>query len=246
MDKSIESSDPWKTLRGYTSARIGLGRAGSGMPTGQTLEFKLAHARARDAVHAPLDVAKLENELQQLGLETVHRQSRAQDRGEYLRRPDLGRQLGGSEFEPGKQPDLALVVADGLSALAIERHATNFLREFLPLAGGWSRSAIQIVTQARVAIGDEIGWRVGAKGVIVLIGERPGLSSPDSLGIYYTYAPVVGLTDERRNCISNVHRAGISYADAARTLCSLIEASFRQQLSGVRLKLSAFEPQHIV
>lgn len=208
------------------------------MPTAQTLDFKLAHARARDAVHAELDIAQLEKDLSELGLQVIRRQSCAKDRPEYLRRPDLGRQLadGNSGFESTSKPDIAVVIADGLSALAIEHHAVPFLRAFLPLASNWKLTPIQIVTQARVAIGDEIGARFSSRSTVVLIGERPGLTSPDSMGIYFTYAPAPGLTDERRNCISNVHLGGTSYSHAALLLSLLIEDSFRQQISGVTLK----------
>jgi ethanolamine ammonia-lyase small subunit len=233
--------DPWTSLRRFTGARIGLGRAGAGIPTGETLRFKLAHAQARDAVHAELDVAKLIEELHPLHQQVLTLHSAAKDRSEYLRRPDLGRRLDEPSREllaaqPQNDPDLAIVIADGLSALAIEMNVKRFLEAFLPLVSTWKIAPICIVREGRVASGDEAGHLLGAKCLAMLIGERPGLSSPDSMGIYLTYGPTPGFTDERRNCISNVRDAGLSHTAAAAKLAYLAGEALRRQLSGVDLK----------
>lgn len=246
----ISTPDPWPALRRFTAARIALGHTGISQPTGAQLAFQLAHARARDAVHGGLDVAVLAGAIEAAWPETgpcrvLH--SAAASRGEYLQRPDLGRRLdtrsrgvlaeAGAEAG-GESCDLAFVVADGLSALAVAQHAAPFLgllRMRLP-AQAWSVAPVSIVQQGRVAVGDEVGELLGARMVVVLIGERPGLSSPDSMGLYLTWAPRAGLTDERRNCISNVRPAGQPYEEAAGRLCYLLAEARRRQLSGVALK----------
>lgn len=232
----------WLALRQFTQARIGLGRSGDSLPTRAVLDFGLAHAQARDAVHMTLDSDRLLERLTAAGFESVQVQSAIADRWQYLRRPDLGRCLS----EPSRNllsaralpsvPEIVLVIADGLSALAVMRHAVPLLqalRERLPLQ---PIAPIVVARQARVALGDEIGelWR--AEQVIVLIGERPGLSSPDSLGAYLTYAPRVGRTDAARNCISNIRHPGLRYGEAAHRLAYLIEAAQRLRASGVVLK----------
>ncbi|WP_431046334.1 ethanolamine ammonia-lyase subunit EutC [Roseateles sp. L2-2] len=235
--------NPWHTLRRHTPARIGLGRAGVSQPTAAHLAFQLAHAQARDAVHRELDHEALAASLNEAGLETLDLHSAAADRAEYLQRPDLGRRLDDksavvlSALDAEDQPDLALIVADGLSALAIERHALAFIEALRPLlAGDWRWSPVSIVRQARVAIGDPIGHALGAKLVVVLIGERPGLSSPDSMGVYVTWAPRPGRTDAERNCISNVRPEGLAPEAAAARLAWLLNEARARQVTGVALK----------
>ena len=227
--------NPLSRLRSFTPARIAIGRAGSGVPTQALLDFGLAHARARDAVHAKLDVESLA--LQLKDFQRVVVTSRAPDRETYLRRPDLGRRL--SEeciLNKGDQP-IVLVIADGLSAVAVQNHAAPLVARLLELAPQrWAGAAAVIALQARVALGDEIGERLGAKLVVVLIGERPGLSSPDSLGAYLTWAPRVGRTDAERNCVSNIRPQGLGYEMAARRIDWLAAAALARGLTGVSLK----------
>lgn len=230
------------SLRQLTQARVGLGRAGNSLPTSELLEFRLAQARARDAVHVTLDVPSLRAELREIGLESLAVSSAARNRTEYLRRPDLGRKLnqeslGELESVLTRVP-IAFVIADGLSALAVHRHAPSLLRLVAAELSG-SRGIVGpviIATQGRVAIGDEIGAALGAELSVVLIGERPGLSAPDSLGVYLTYQPKPGRTDAERNCISNIRPEGLSYAAAAFKLLFLVREARRLKLSGVNLK----------
>jgi len=226
-------------LRDFTPARVDLGRAGHSVPTRDLLDFQLAHARARDAVHTPLDVRSLAAELRAKNIDFITLASAAPDRITYLRRPDLGRKLNaGSREELSKLAsdyDAAFVIADGLSALAVHRHAVLLLTHVLPMLD-WRIAPIAIVEQGRVAIGDEIGELLGTQLVVVLIGERPGLSSPDSLGIYLTWKPRIGRTDAERNCISNIRADGLSYPAAAQKLVFLMNESRRLKLSGVSLK----------
>ena len=244
--------NPWRKLRAFTDARIGLGRAGISLPTARLLEFQLAHAQARDAVHLPLDVETLCDALADLPTPwprgaPVRLHSQAADRITYLQRPDYGRRLDDdaraalSEAASGNGYDLAVVVVDGLSSHAVASHAAPFIRAMAAeLAADsdhdWRVAPLTVVEQGRVAIGDEVGEILGADCVVVLIGERPGLSSPDSLGLYLTWAPRVGVTDEKRNCISNVRPAGLGMADAARRLFYLLGAARRDRASGVTLK----------
>ena len=252
--KSPVTANPWTSLRQLTAARIALGRAGVSLPSTAHLAFQLAHAQARDAVQRELDVAHLARALNAVwnGQNPVclALHSAAAERSIYLQRPDLGRRLDAASHailaarKPAPTPsmerpyDLAFVVADGLSALAIEQNATLFLvvMQRLIAAENWSLAPTCIVTQGRVAIGDEIGELLGAKSVVVLIGERPGLSSPDSMGLYLTWMPRVGLSDASRNCISNVRPAGLNVEDAARKLHYLLSQMYQRQLSGVALK----------
>lgn len=238
--------NPWLELRRLTPARIALGRTGTSMPTGAQLDFQFAHAQARDAVHLPFDHAGLSSQLAERGRDSLLLHSAAVDRHSYLQRPDLGRRLSDesaqalrdyAEANPGSV-DLAVVVADGLSALAVHKHTLPFLTrmEEQTHAEGWSLSPVILVEQGRVAVADEVGQLLGAKMVVILIGERPGLSSPDSLGLYFTYNPKVGLTDAYRNCISNVRLEGLSYGMAAHRLLYLMREACRRQLSGVNLK----------
>ncbi|KLD76310.1 ethanolamine ammonia-lyase subunit EutC [Xanthomonas hyacinthi] len=246
------TADPWAALRRLTPARIALGRTGTSLPTAAQLDFQFAHAQARDAVHLRFDPAPLAAALHARGRDHVALHSAAADRHIYLQRPDLGRRLSedaaselrGHVAVQRHRYDLALVVADGLSALAVHRHATPMLERIdaLAAAEGWTLAPVALVAQGRVAIGDEIGELLGARMSVVLIGERPGLSSPDSLGLYFTYAPRVGLNDACRNCISNVREAGLSYAQAAHKLAWLLREACRRRLSGVQLKDRAQTP----
>lgn len=242
-------ANPWSALRQFTDARIALGRAGVSLPTHAHLEFQAAHANARDAVHLALDADTLARNLDacipQAGAPCMVLQSAAATRVQYLQRPDYGRKLSEASRVQlkalgldARSHDLAIVVVDGLSALAIEQNALPFINALLPLLAeeDWALAPLTVVQQGRVAVGDEVGQLLGAKLVVVLIGERPGLSSPDSMGLYMTWMPTVGLTDAARNCISNVRPAGVSYDEAARKLHYLLSESRRRSQSGVALK----------
>lgn len=227
-------------LRSCTPARVALGRTGHSLPTAELLRFRLDHARARDAVYEPLDPASL-------GIPHVLVRSAAPDRATYLSHPHLGRQLAaGTRLDRGDY-DAAIVIADGLSAPAIHRHAVPLLDALLPKLSDWKLAPLCVAHEARVAIGDEIGERIGAKLVVVLIGERPGLTSPDSLGVYVTWDPRPGRTDAERNCISNVRPEGLSYSAAAELLCLLMNTARAHRLTGVTLQKheSPIEPNSI-
>lgn len=233
----------WHSLRRYTSARIALGRAGSALPTSVNLQFQLDHARARDAVHLPLDTTALISDLDRTGLQVIKVHSQAVDRSDYLRRPDLGRQLQADDHDTllrlADNSDIVIVIADGLSSTAVQRHTNPLLDKLIPALreAGFSIAPIVLVTQGRVAIGDSIAQALGARLSLVLIGERPGLSSPDSLGIYLTYAPRPGRSDAERNCISNIRPPeGLSYAQAVDTCLYLCRNAMQRKLSGVALK----------
>ncbi len=236
---------PLAQLRRFTPARIALGRAGDSLPTAELLDFGAAHAMARDAVHAALDIRGITAQLKACGHESLLVHSAAQDRAAYLRRPDLGRKLDEasrqrlSSLRLATRPDVLFVIADGLSAIAPERYAVAVIEETGKLLTDWRIAPVLIAEQARVALGDEAGEMLDAGMVVTLIGERPGLSSPDSLGIYLTYAPKVGRTDAERNCISNVRIEGMSPERAAQTLSHLLVNARRLGLSGVRLKDSS-------
>jgi ethanolamine ammonia-lyase small subunit len=231
------TADPFARLRAATRARVALGRAGDALPTADLLALRAAHAAARDAVHAPLDAEVLGAEIRrELGREVVHVRSAAADRAEYLQRPDLGRRPADGKLEAGEY-DVAFVVADGLSPLAVHSHAVPMLRAILTRLEGWRVAPIVVARQARVALGDEVAAALGARSVVVLVGERPGMSSTDSLGLYLTYDPRRGRRDSERNCLSNVRPPhGTGYEAAATTLAMLLEESRRLRLSGVRLK----------
>src|SRR5471032_3324667 len=238
---SSVSSNPWDELRRFTNARIALGRAGSSLPTAPLLAFNLSHAQARDAVHQPLDVAALHASLNAAGFATLDAESAAPDREHYLRRPDLGRKLNDESAARLRDCaaaafDVVFVVADGLSAYAAARHAVPLLERMRSKLAGVSIGPIVIARQARVALGDGIGELLRARIVVMLIGERPGLSSPDSLGIYLTYEPRVGKSDAERNCISNVRPEGLGYDPAAFKLHYLLTEAARLKLTGVKLK----------
>ncbi len=235
--------DPWVALAARTPARIALGRTGASLPTREVLALALAHARARDAVWTPLDAAPLIDGLAALGLSPIEVASEAADRATYLRRPDHGRRLNAAsraalERIADAPCDLALVIADGLSAAAVHAHAVPLVAALLPLIAslGLTLTPAVVATQARVALGDEVGSRLGARLVAVLIGERPGLSAPDSLGVYLTCNPSPGRTDAERNCLSNVRAAGLSYDQAAFKLAWLVREALRRGETGVRLK----------
>jgi ethanolamine ammonia-lyase small subunit len=243
-------------LRALTPARVGLGRTGVSLATRDLLDFQRCHALARDAVHARLEAASLARSLGAIAGGSVYRlRSAAADRATYLQRPDLGRRLDDASREllsrrapPGApepaRASVALIVADGLSALAVERHAAPLVEELLPrLRDGktadWRPAPLCVVEQGRVAIGDEIGAALGAQAAVVLIGERPGLSAPDSLGVYITWQPRPGRTDAERNCISNIRSEGLSYAQAAAQIAIILSAARRRRLTGVALKVDA-------
>jgi ethanolamine ammonia-lyase small subunit len=238
-----------RSLRQYTSARVGLNRAGGGLATHEVLDFQLAHAQARDAVHATLDVQSLLGGLRERGLSGRVLKSAAADRSSYLRQPEKGRTLSPeSSAQLVADPcDLVFVIADGLSALAVSRHSLPLLDEIVPLLDKhWSVGPICIVEQGRVAIGDAVGAALQAKVSVVLIGERPGLSSPDSLGAYITWGPRPGRTDAERNCVSNIRPEGLEYGTAARTLAFYLHEALRQKLTGIKLKLMGDVQTHEV
>jgi len=222
-------------LRDYTAARVELGRAGNSLPTAGLLEFQLAHARARDAVHLPLDTAALVTELD---TECLLLKSAAPDRATFLRRPDLGRRLSAPLHAAARGFDAVFVIADGLSALAVQRHAVPLLQRVRARLH-WNFAPVAIVEQGRVAIGDEIGEALDAALAVVLIGERPGLTSPDSLGVYLTWSPKPGRTEAERNCLSNVRPEGLSYDLAAHKLIYLMTEARQRKLTGVNLKENA-------
>lgn len=234
--------DPWLALRRFTQARIALGRAGVSMPTGPWLAFGLAHAQAKDAVHLPLGREKIVGQLNAAGFEQVLVQSAARDRSIFLRRPDLGRTLDEASrerlqhFKSPTRPDVVFVIADGLSSCGVACHAVALLEEVVSRLPGWRLAPVVVAEQSRVALGDEIGELLQAEQVVMLIGERPGLSSPDSVGIYLTYAPRVGRHDAERNCISNVRSGGLGYGPAADRLAYLLNAARHLKFSGVNLK----------
>jgi ethanolamine ammonia-lyase small subunit len=230
-------------LRALTSARVGLGRTGISLTTTRLLEFTLDHARARDAVHTALDQTALAAELGAAGLPPVFVSSQAQDRQSYLKRPDLGRKLDGVSRDRLAQGDIApcdvaIVIGDGLSPAAVNAHAGPLVRVLLPLLAA-QRLAVGtavVATGARVALGDEIGALLKARMSVMLIGERPGLSAPHSLGAYLTFAPGPGLSDADRNCVSNIHAAGLGYDEAAFKITWLVREALARSVSGVALK----------
>lgn len=258
MARSLLVKNPWEKLKQFTDARIALGRAGTSLPTHEWLRFQLEHAEARDAVHTPLNVDACIQQFRPQALDLLPNgqpfsprvlASQAIDRGTYLQRPDLGRRLNLDSAQrldelAGQYPngcDLVIVCVDGLSAIAIEKNAVPFIQALLPEIVRFSSSEMTLApilfcTQGRVAIGDDIAQRLRAKQVMVLIGERPGLSSPDSMGVYLTYNAKVGSTDAQRNCISNIRDGGLSYAAATQKAVYLLMESIRLKLSGVGLK----------
>lgn len=250
------TENPWQHLRQYTAARIALGRTGVSLPTQELLAFQLAHAQARDAVHLPLDFNALTNQLSHLAQHqsllpnrpALKLHSQASHRLMYLQRPDLGRRLDEASravllqhtSEPSQLPDLALVIADGLSARAVAENAVPFVAALVQRLAldeqPWSLAPITLIEQGRVAIADDVGDLLNARMTLIMLGERPGLSSPDSLGLYLTFAPRPGLTDASRNCISNVRPAGLPVEQAADRAFYLLREARRLKLSGVDLK----------
>jgi ethanolamine ammonia-lyase small subunit len=243
MKTPAPSSRSISDLRDLTPARVGLGRAGPSMPTKALLEFTLDHARARDAVHAVFDVPALIAGLNDLGLAAFAVASRARNRKDYLRRPDLGRTLDPASQQVlashnGRACRLAIVIGDGLSPMAVHAHAVQLLRSLIAqlAADGIDIDHAVVASGARVALGDEIGAILGARMIAVLIGERPGLSAPDSLGAYLTFAPGVGRSDAERNCVSNIHGSGLGYEEAAFRIAWLIREGLVRGITGVALK----------
>lgn len=237
-------TDPWFALRRFTQARIGLGRAGHAVPTEALLDFQLAHARARDAVHLPWDIERFAREVSAMGQDYLVLRTPIETRGEYLRRPDRGRMLESGSRQrldevDGGDADVVLIVTNGLSSTAVERHALPLLGAVVGLyrARHIGAGPICLVANGRVALSDEIGFALGARLAVIVVGERPGLSAADSLGIYLTYAPRPGNTDARRNCISNIRPPeGLGYDAAAAKLLYLTEEALRRRISGIDLK----------
>ncbi|KQQ79694.1 ethanolamine ammonia-lyase subunit EutC [Aureimonas sp. Leaf324] len=244
-DRPVPAGPRPLDLRRLTGARVALGEAGGGMPTSAQQRFLLDHARAREAVWTEVDWPEVRARLGDGGLATVDVASRVGDRAEYLRRPDLGRRLS----EDGRarlaaEPtgaDVALVIADGLSATAVTLNAAPLALRIAAAAAerGWRLAPIALAHQARVALGDEVGAALGARAVVLLVGERPGLSAADSLGVYITHAPAPGTPDSRRNCISNVREGGLPVETAAAQVADLLARMFEQGRSGVELRRDA-------
>jgi ethanolamine ammonia-lyase small subunit len=252
FEGAVALPDPWQALRRHTPARIALGRSGAGLPTAELLRFGAAHAMARDAVHEAVDWPALATALQAAGWDTLDVHSRASTREDYLRRPDWGRRLQGEDAQAlaarvageGEPPlDIALVMGDGLSAAAVQAHALPTLQALREaLQGAFRLSPVVLARQARVALADEVGELLRAAVVLILLGERPGLSAPDSLGAYLTFAPRVGRSDAERNCVSNIRPEGLAPAQAGQRLAWLLRESLRLKLSGVGLKDRSDEP----
>lgn len=246
---TLVHSNPWEALRKFTAARIALGRSGASLPTDEVMRFGMAHAQARDAVHQPFNSEVLEPELHALGLQTLRVDSAAADRTTYLCRPDLGRKLSANSREflqqrHGEPADLLLVVADGLSSKAVHRQAVPLITALLPYLRQLEikLGPVVLAHQSRVALGDDIAEVMKARAVAILIGERPGLSSPDSLGIYMTWGPHTRRLESERNCISNVRPEGLDYPQAAFKLAWLLEQAFHRRLSGINLKDESDNP----
>lgn len=243
MKDHLIQQDSWTSLKAHTHARIALGNVGGSLPTHEVLIFKLAHAEAKDAIFIPLNINEIAKEVISLELPLFTIKSRIENRNEYLKRPDLGRRLDEQSVEMLSKNviafDLIFVITDGLSAEAVNVHAVKLVRDIIPHLTEKYKIGIVLVEQGRVAIADEIGEILNAKMTAIFIGERPGLSSPQSMGIYTTFSPRIGLTDERRNCISNIHSNGLSYELASNQLIKLINQSFVLKYSGVDLKAEA-------
>ena len=246
------TDDTWSDLRRHTEARIALGRCGVSLPHDRWLDFRMAHAKARDAVLTPFDMAGVRAALERGGVQCLELHSAAADTAEFLARPDKGRQLSDAsrgilrEASAGqakgasdaKGADICVVVSSGLSARAVHENAAPFALRFLEQAraAGYTATPVALVDHGRVAVADEVAHMLGARLVVMLIGERPGLSSPNSLGVYLTHAPVPGCTDEARNCISNVRPGGLAIEEGVRKLCYLVQGAFAAGLTGVNLK----------
>ena len=233
--------DRWRALQDRTPARVGLGRTGASLPTSVLLELSLAHARARDAVHASFDIEGVRQALSDHALPSITVQSRAGDRQTYLRRPDLGMRLEPAAAERLQDEggcDVVFVIGDGLSALAVHHHAVQLVATAVvaPAFAALKLAPVIIAQGARVALGDEIGQCLGARLVVMLIGERPGMSTPDSLGVYVTYDPRIGRSDAERNCISNIHERGLGIDAACGRLVWIVQQALLRQMTGVALK----------
>jgi ethanolamine ammonia-lyase small subunit len=246
MDQlEFPDDDPLSPLKRFTAARIALGRTGASIPLKQSLEFKLAHAHARDAVYSVINAEGLMNDLTVFGLPVLHLHSQAGSRHKYLKRPDLGRKLDSESAALLKDynigADVAIIICDGLSADGINENALPLLQFLIPalLEAKFKIAPLSIVEQGRVAIGDEIAQGLNAQLSILIIGERPGLSSANSIGVYITYAPKPGMTDESRNCISNIRPQGLTSRPAADKVFYLVNEAFKRKLSGVALKDNA-------
>ncbi|MDR2122366.1 MAG: ethanolamine ammonia-lyase subunit EutC [Flavobacteriaceae bacterium] len=249
MRNSLIEKNSWSFLKEFTDARIALGRTGVSLPTRELLEFSLAHAKAKDAVHQPFDKKMLEEQINETGLPILKVSSAAKDRTVYLTRPDLGRQLSEESkklLQSGNNPavDVVIIIGDGLSSKAVHKQAFPLLKNLLPYISQLDLSLAPIVLaeQSRVALGDEIGEILKARLSVVLIGERPGLSSPDSLGVYMTWDPSVGKLDSERNCISNIRPEGLSYSKSAFKLAWLIEHALYLKATGIHLKDQSDNP----
>jgi ethanolamine ammonia-lyase small subunit len=243
MSTASARPDPWTELRAFTAARVALGRSGASLPTAEVLRLGVAHAQARDAVHLPFDVEAVRADLISHGFDTLEVESAASDRATYLHRPDLGRRLSPRSSAllaqaSGTGCDVLFAIGDGLSSKAVHRHAAPLLIELRPRleALGLHIGPVVLAHQARVALGDEIGAAMKARLLVMLLGERPGLSSPDSLGAYLTWAPCLGRSDAERNCVSNIRPEGLACAEAAHKLACLIAGAQRLGATGVRLK----------
>jgi ethanolamine ammonia-lyase small subunit len=243
---AIQAPDPWRALTKFTAARIALGRAGGSWRTETLLDFRLAHARARDAVRKNFQWDAVEAELGRAGIATGHLATDATDRQTFLQRPDLGRRLSADsrQWLESNRPawgrrDLAILVSDGLSALAAERQAVPVLARLWRILGeaGWRCFPVFIVPFARVKLQDEVGGMLAARHALMLLGERPGLGSPDSLGAYFTYHPRAERSDADRNCVSNIREEGLPPAEAAERLARLLLESEQRKISGVALKV---------
>lgn len=255
-NEPLVTDNPWQTLKQFTSARIGLGRAGNSIPTKELLAFQLDHAKAIDAVHKALNVDVLLEQLSAsqpicsvVPMKPNVLSSKARDRIDYLQRPDLGRQLSEASWhklvehrsESIIEYDLAIVVADGLSSTAIQNHAVPVIERIVTrlaedTKSNWSIAPLTVVTQGRVAIGDDVGECLKAKITMILIGERPGLTSPDSMGIYMTWNPKRGAKESSRNCISNIRPEGLGYDEASYKAFYLLSESIKRKISGIELK----------
>lgn len=243
MSDPVRSVDVMRELKASTPARVALGRSGVSQATSEVLAFGLAHARARDAVHAALDVDALRTALGERGRDAIEVTSAAPDRAAYLARPDWGRRLDAASRKSLCGPcELAIVLADGLSATAVQRHAPGLLSALMPRLAHRKVGPVVIATQARVALADEVGECLRADFALMLIGERPGLSSPDSLGAYLTAKPKQGRTDAERNCVSNIHGAGLGYEQAALQIAALVDAGLAAGVTGVALTKRIISP----
>lgn len=245
----MNQPDAWSALRAFTDARIALGRSGASLPTQEVLKFGLAHAQARDAIHQPFDSDLVARQLRELGLASLTVHSAAPDRDTYLHRPDLGRQLCEESRDllrtsGNKAADLLIVVGDGLSSHAVHRQASALIAALLPYLKqlGISLAPVVLAHQSRVALGDDVGECLHSGSVAILIGERPGLSSPDSLGVYLTWKPNRQRLESERNCISNIRPEGLGYEAAAFKLAWLLEQAFLRRLTGVNLKDESDNP----